>query len=50
VNFAHGGFQPGAEAYPNLTGYLTRMHSRPSFAACIAEETAMLDKVLKRAG
>jgi len=50
VNFAHGGFKPGAEAYPNLTDYLTRMHARPSFAACIAEETAMLDKVLKRAG
>ncbi len=50
VNFAHAGFKPGAEAYPNLTDYLTRMHARPSFAACIAEETAMLDKVLKRAG
>jgi len=48
VNFAHAGFKPDAEGYPNLTGYLTRMHARPSFAACIAEETAMLDKVLKR--
>jgi len=48
VNFAHGGFAAGAEAYPNLTAYLARMHARPSFAACIAEETAMLDKVLKR--
>jgi glutathione S-transferase len=48
VNFAHGGFVPGADAYPNLMAYLARMHARPSFAACIAEETAMLDKVLKR--
>ncbi len=48
VNFAHGGFVPGADAYPNLTAYLARMHARPSFAACIAEETAMLDKILKR--
>ncbi len=50
VNYAHGGFNPDAEAYPNLTAYLARMHARPSFAACIAEETAMLDAVLKRAG
>lgn len=50
VNFAHAGFKPGADSYPNLTDYLTRMHARPSFAACTAEETAMLDKVLKRAG
>jgi glutathione S-transferase len=48
VNFAHGGFVPGSGAYPNLTAYLARMHARPSFAGCIAEETAMLDKVLKR--
>eukprot|EP00439_Symbiodinium_sp_Y106_P087850 s1_g386.t1 len=50
VNLAHAGFEPDAETYPNLSGYLGRIHARPSFAACIAEETAMLDALLKRAG
>ena len=47
VNFAHAGFRPDATAFPNLTNYLARMHARPSFADCIAEETGFLAKVLK---
>ncbi|MEQ9518019.1 MAG: glutathione S-transferase family protein [Parvibaculum sp.] len=48
VNFAHAGFAPDAKTYPNLTRYLADIHVRPSFAACIAQEKAVLDKLLKR--
>lgn len=44
VNLAHAGFRPGAKDYPNLTRYLAAIHARPSFAACIEEETALLKK------
>ena len=44
ANFAHTGFKPDAKAYPNLTRYLAAIHARPSFAACIEEETALLKK------
>ncbi|MDP1626600.1 glutathione S-transferase family protein [Parvibaculum sp.] len=44
VNLAHAGFKPDAAAYPNLTRYLAAILARPSFAACIEEETALLKK------
>lgn len=44
VNLAHAGFRPDAKDYPNLTRYLAAIHARPSFAACIEEETALLKK------
>ncbi|MBX3490386.1 glutathione S-transferase family protein [Parvibaculum sp.] len=44
VNLAHAGYRPDAAAFPNLTRYLTAIHVRPGFAACIAEETALLKK------
>lgn len=44
VNFAHAGFRPDEKTYPNLTRYLGAILSRPSFAACIEEETALLKK------
>ncbi|MAM95643.1 glutathione S-transferase family protein [Parvibaculum sp.] len=44
VNFAHAGFKPDEKAYPNLTRYLAGILARPSFAACIEEETALLKK------
>ena len=47
VNFSHAGFKPDAAAFPKLTAYLARIHARPSFAGCIAEETGFLAKVLK---
>lgn len=50
VNFAHAGFRPDEKAYPELIAYLARIHGRESFAACITEETAILDKLLKRTG
>lgn len=50
INFQHAGFRPDVDAYPNLTRYLADIHGRPSFAACIAQETAVLDKMLKRTG
>ncbi len=49
VNFTHAGFSPDAAAFPQLTRYLERIHARPSFAACIEEETAFLDSMLKGA-
>ncbi|MBO6542759.1 MAG: glutathione S-transferase family protein [Alphaproteobacteria bacterium] len=48
VNFGHAGFKPDAATYPDLVRYLADIHARPSFAACIAQETAVLDKLLKR--
>lgn len=44
VNFAHAGFHPDETKYPNLTRYLAGILARPSFAACIEEETALLKK------
>jgi len=44
VNLAHAGYRPDAKAWPNLTRYLAAIHARPGFAACIAEETALLKK------
>lgn len=49
VNYAHAGFAPDESAYPKLTAYLKRIHGRPSFAACIAEESAIVDAFKKKA-
>lgn len=45
VNAAHAGFAPGATKYPGLSRFLKSMHARPSFAACIAEERKMLERL-----
>lgn len=44
VNLAHAGFRPDEKTWPNLTRYLAGILARPSFAACIEEETALLGK------
>lgn len=45
VNAAHAGFAPDAATYPGLSRFLKAMHARPSFAACIAEERKMLERL-----
>ena len=44
VNLAHAGFRPDEKTWTNLTRYLAGILARPSFAACIEEETALLGK------
>jgi glutathione S-transferase len=41
VNFSHAGEVVDAGRWPHLAGYLERIHSRPSFKACIEEEKAV---------
>ncbi len=41
VNLKHAGVDVDAKRWPKLAGFVQRMHSRPSFAPIIAEETAM---------
>ena len=38
VNFEHAGETPDAKRWPRLAAYIKRIHERPSFAACLAEE------------
>lgn len=45
VNFAHAGYTPDEKLYPNLVHYLAGIHARPSFAACIAEESGFVSKL-----
>jgi glutathione S-transferase len=45
VNAAHAGFAPDAAAYPNLVRFLKAMHARQGFAASIAEERKMLERL-----
>jgi glutathione S-transferase len=45
VNAAHAGFAPDGAKYPNLLRFLKATHARPSFAACIAEERKMLERL-----
>ncbi|MDO8290109.1 MAG: glutathione S-transferase family protein [Parvibaculum sp.] len=45
ANFNHTGFKLDAGAYPNLDRYVKAIHARPSFAACIAEESKMISKL-----
>ena len=40
VNLAHAGATVPAGRWPRLASFLERMHARPSFAACLAEEGA----------
>lgn len=42
VNLAHGGYTVDAKRWPRLAAYLEQMFARPSFAALIAEDRAML--------
>lgn len=44
VNARLAGFPPDAHQFPKLTQFLERMHARPSFAACIAEEKPIFGK------
>lgn len=39
VNLGHAGATVPAGRWPRLAAFLERMHARPSFAACIAEES-----------
>jgi len=41
VNYNHAGESVDASRWPALTAYLERIHSRPSYKACIEEEKAM---------
>lgn len=40
ANLAHAGATVPADRWPRLAAFLERMHARPSFAACLAEEGA----------
>ncbi|MEM1437019.1 MAG: glutathione S-transferase family protein [Pseudomonadota bacterium] len=42
VNLAHAGFSTDGDRWPQLAGFIQRMHERPSFAQCIAGERKML--------
>ncbi|MGF1457292.1 MAG: glutathione S-transferase family protein [Alphaproteobacteria bacterium] len=44
VNLRHTGYMAAAGTYPSLTAHFQRMLARPSFAACLAEEQALLSK------
>lgn len=41
VNLQYAGFGIDAARWPKLAAHVARVHARPSFAACIAEERAM---------
>ncbi len=45
VNFLHSGETLDAARWPRLAGYMARIHARPSFAACIAQERRFLEKL-----
>lgn len=45
VNLALAGGSLDAARWPRLTAYLARIHARPSFAACIADERRMMPPV-----
>ena len=42
VNALHAGYQVDATAYPKTAAYVAALHARPSFAAHIIAEKAML--------
>ena len=42
VNFKHAGYEPDAAKFPLLASFVARTHARPSFAACIEQESAMV--------
>ena len=45
VNMSHAGFTVDAKRWPAFASFLKRMHERKSFAACIEEEQAMLERL-----
>jgi len=45
VNFLHSGEEMDKARWPGLAAYMTRIHARPSFAACIAQERRFLEKL-----
>lgn len=45
VNFHHAGERVDAARHPLLAAFIARMHARPSFAALIAEEAAMVARL-----
>ncbi len=45
VNFAHAGYSVDEKKWPNLARYVKAIHARPSFAACIAEESGFVAKL-----
>ncbi len=45
VNLLHAGARVDATRWPGLAAYLSRLHARPSFAACIVAERKVLPKV-----
>ncbi|MFI5315692.1 MAG: glutathione S-transferase family protein [Myxococcota bacterium] len=44
VNIRHAGFPPDATRFPKLAAFVSRMHARASFKACIEEERAVFGK------
>ncbi len=44
VNLRHAGIAPDRSQFPDLRAFLDRMHARPSFKACIEEETPIFGK------
>jgi glutathione S-transferase len=44
VNIRHAGYPPDPARFPNLAAFVTRMHARPSFKACIEEERPVFGK------
>lgn len=44
VNLRHAGVAPERARFPKLRAFLDRMHGRPSFKACIEEETPIFGK------
>jgi glutathione S-transferase len=44
VNLLHAGVAPERKRWPKLRAFLDRMHGRPSFKACIEEETPVFGK------
>ena len=46
VNFEHAGYTLDTATYPNLTAFLERVHARPCFAGYLAEERAMIAKIM----
>jgi len=47
VNLAHAGESVDADRWPNLARFVTRVHARPSFKACIDEEAGFIKSLKK---
>jgi glutathione S-transferase len=44
VNFDHAGETLDASRWPHLAAFMTRLHERPSFKACIEEERPLVQR------